>query len=502
MAALLAALVAVALLVLVGVAALASIRPPTARGSGAPADEFSAARAFRQVQTIATEPHVAGSAANDRVREHLITTLRAAGLTPEVQDTVSVQGGELSSSAGGTGLARVRNVVARIPGSASTGQIFLVAHYDSVQTGPGGNDDAAGTSTLLEVARALTAGPQMRNDVVLVLTDAEEACLCGAKAFVDQHPLARDGGVALNVEARGSSGPAIMFETSRDNARLIDIYAGAAEPGGHLVRGRGVPVAAQRHRLHPVPRGRVSPASTPPTSTAPPSTTTRPTCRRRWTRTACSTTATTRWPWSARSAAETWRTLRASDDATYFPAPGMLVHYPGWLVWPIAVLALLAVLALGWCREAPRPGERRAPGRGFRLALVPIIAAPALAQVFWTVHEDHPARVRRTAHRSVPSTVVPAGGAGAHRFRGLRLVRPAAAPAQPGGAGHRRRSGGWPCWASCWPRTRRAGRTWPRCPRWPEPSPACSRSSCAVAGVRSSPSPPAARSRCWYCCPR
>ena len=113
-----AALVAVVALIAAGVAALWSVQPPQARGADVPPGEFSAARAFEQVQTIAAEPHVAGSAANDRVREHLISTLRGLGLSPEVQDTVSVQGGELSSSAGGIGLARVRNVVAVIPGTA------------------------------------------------------------------------------------------------------------------------------------------------------------------------------------------------------------------------------------------------------------------------------------------------------------------------------------------------------------------------------------------------
>ena len=62
---------------------------------------------------------------------------------------------------------------------------------------------------------------------MFVFTDAEEACLCGAEAFVSQDPLARDGGVALNFESRGSSGPAIMFETTRDNAGVVGVYADA-----------------------------------------------------------------------------------------------------------------------------------------------------------------------------------------------------------------------------------------------------------------------------------
>ena len=227
-----AALLAVVVLVLAGLAGLWSVRPPSSRPTSAPATAFSAERAFQQVEAIATRPHPVGSAAGDEVREHLLTTLRGLGLAPEVQDTVSIEGAGLSSSAGGAALARVRNVVATIPGTDSTGRVILVAHYDSVQAGPGGNDDAAGTSTILETARALLAGPRPRNDVVLLLTDGEEACLCGAKAFVDQHPLARDGGVVLNIEARGSNGPAIMFETSEGNGRLVEAYSHAVKPVG------------------------------------------------------------------------------------------------------------------------------------------------------------------------------------------------------------------------------------------------------------------------------
>src|SRR5689334_12400226 len=225
-----AALAAVAALVAIGAAAIWSVQPPAARDRQAPASDFSAGRAFAQVEAMATEPHPVGSAAQDRVRDQLLAALRGLGLTPEVQDTVSVQGAKLSASAGGAGFGRVRNVIATIPGTASTGRIFLVAHTDSVQVGPGANDDAAGTATILEVARALLTGPKLRNDVVLLLTDGEEACLCGAKAFVDQHPLAKDGGIVLNLEARGSSGPAIMFETAKNNRRLVDVYGQAPKP--------------------------------------------------------------------------------------------------------------------------------------------------------------------------------------------------------------------------------------------------------------------------------
>ena len=103
-------------------------------------------------------------------------------------------------------MARVRNVVAVLPGTEPTGRLFLMAHHDSVETGPGAADDAAGVAALLEAVRALTAGEPLRNDVVVVLTDAEEACLCGAAAFAGLHPLADAGGVVLNLESRGTGG--------------------------------------------------------------------------------------------------------------------------------------------------------------------------------------------------------------------------------------------------------------------------------------------------------
>ncbi len=220
-----AALVALALL---AVLSIADVQPPAPRSASAPAGDFSAARAFTHVERIGQEVHVTGSPAADRVREHIVATLTGYGLRPEVQDTVGVNAGKF----GDGGMARVRNVVAVLPGAASTGQVVLMAHYDSVQVSYGANDDGAGTSTLLEVARALTTGAPPRNDVVFLFTDAEEACLCGAEAFVSRHPLGQKPSVVLNFEARGSSGPAVMFQTSVGNADLIDVYARTPHPVG------------------------------------------------------------------------------------------------------------------------------------------------------------------------------------------------------------------------------------------------------------------------------
>nr|WP_221376946.1 M28 family peptidase [Actinoplanes polyasparticus] len=379
-----AALLAVVVLVLAGLAGLWAVEPPSARPTSAPASEFSAERAFQQVEAIATRPHPVGSPAQDAVREHLITTLRGLGLTPEVQDTVSIEGAGLSASAGGSSLARVRNVVATIPGTGSTGRIFLVAHYDSVQVGPGGNDDAAGTSAILETARALLAAPRLRNDVVLVLTDGEEACLCGAKAFVDQHPLARDGGVVLNLEARGSSGPAIMFETSAGNGKLVEAYSHAAKPVGtsfaveiyRIMTNDTDFTAFRKSGFAGLNAAYIDGAAVYHGPTDLPSAMDRDSLQHH----GDNTLAVVRELGGRDIAA---LKVTGGEDATYFPAPGMLVRYPGSLVWPIAVLAVLAVAALAWlARRRGLITARRAAGAGV-LALAPIVLAPVLAQVLW-----------------------------------------------------------------------------------------------------------------------
>jgi hypothetical protein len=213
-------------LVLLLVAALGiyETRPPAALGLSAPPAQFSAARAISSLAHFATEPHPTGSAANERVRLYLVATLRRLGAEVEVEKLI---GRHLHRGVVRQG--EVQDIVARLPGVHNHRAVMLVAHYDSVPAGPGAGDDGAGVSTILEVLRAVRAGPPLQNDLLILLTDGEEAGLLGAAGFVVAHPdLAQRVGVLVNLEARGSSGPVLMFETSEGNGRLIRDLARAA----------------------------------------------------------------------------------------------------------------------------------------------------------------------------------------------------------------------------------------------------------------------------------
>jgi len=198
-------------------------QPPAAVSAEAPPDTFSSSRAMKHLQFIAAAPHPIGSQVHAEVREYITKILSEAGLETQVQKTTVAR-----AFAGETVVADVQNILARLPGTGSKrSAVVLAAHYDSVPNSPGASDDGAGVVILLETLRALRAGSPLKQDVIFLFTDGEEIGLLGAKAFVDEHPWARDVDLVLNFDARGSGGPVFMFESNGDAARLVDAYSRA-----------------------------------------------------------------------------------------------------------------------------------------------------------------------------------------------------------------------------------------------------------------------------------
>ena len=193
-----------------------ALHSPAPVPASAPATEFSAERAMRHVRAIAAGPHATGTPGHARVLAYLQAEIRALGLTPVIQDATGV--GTRYAVAG-----RVRNVMVRVRGTKPGKAVLLVSHYDGVAAGPAAADAGSGTAALLETMRALRAGPPLRNDVIALWTDAEEAGLLGAAAFAREHPWAKDVGVILNFEARGVRGPSLMFQTGEGNLDVVRV---------------------------------------------------------------------------------------------------------------------------------------------------------------------------------------------------------------------------------------------------------------------------------------
>ncbi|TQN32574.1 peptidase M28-like protein [Haloactinospora alba] len=213
-----------AVLLVAGLSA-SSTAPPEPRGADAAPEEFSAERAMGHIEEIAQGPRPVGSPAHAETRDHLVDQLDTWGWDTEVHESVG-----LASHADDTRhMAAVDNITATLPGSDPTGTVVLAAHYDSVSGSPGAADDGIGVGTILEVARALRAdgAGQPRNDVMVLITDAEEKGLLGAEAFVRERAQEIEPAAVLNHEARGASGAPATFRMSSSDATLLEVLSQA-----------------------------------------------------------------------------------------------------------------------------------------------------------------------------------------------------------------------------------------------------------------------------------
>jgi hypothetical protein len=218
-------LVALAGIALLLAATMLAYRPTPALGPNASLSAFSAFRATAILQDLVGNgvPHPIGSPADAQLREAIVKRFSALGYTTELQS------GFVCNDEGVCGTPV--NIVARLGSSASPegrtpeqDAVLLAAHYDSVPAGPGASDDGAAVASLLEIARILAALPAPRHPIVLLLTDGEEAGLLGASLFVREHPLSRQIKAAVNLDARGTSGLSLMFETGTANTWLMRLF--------------------------------------------------------------------------------------------------------------------------------------------------------------------------------------------------------------------------------------------------------------------------------------
>lgn len=185
--------------------------------------EFSTERALNQVGIIAQKPHYVGSTNHELVANYLKLELNSIGLETSIQEGFTLNDKGL--------LVKSKNILARIKGTNNTKALLLLSHYDSAphSFSKGASDDASGVATILEGVRAfLYSKHPQKNDIIILFSDAEELGLNGAALFVNQHPWAKDVGLVLNFEARGTSGPSYMLmETNKGNEALVKQFTKA-----------------------------------------------------------------------------------------------------------------------------------------------------------------------------------------------------------------------------------------------------------------------------------
>ena len=184
---------------------------------------FSIDNALEHVEKLSMQPHAVGFKGHTNALKYVVAELKKMGLQTITQEGYTA-GGDWGN------LSKVTNVLARIKGSEDGKALLLLSHYDSSSHSSfGASDAASGVATILEGVRAfLEEKKTPKNDIIILITDAEELGLNGADLFVNKHPWSKDVGLVLNFEARGSGGPSYMLiETNRGNGKLIKEFTKA-----------------------------------------------------------------------------------------------------------------------------------------------------------------------------------------------------------------------------------------------------------------------------------
>ena len=185
--------------------------------------EYSTKRALEKVKVISENPHFIGSSNHKIVGDYLVKELQKMGLETQIQEGTTLSDwGNLTKS---------KNILARIKGSDSSKALLLLSHYDSAphSYSHGASDDASGIATILEGVRAFLENKTThKNDIIILFSDSEELGLNGAALFVTKSNWAKEVGLVLNFEARGSAGPSYMLmEVNKGNANMVKEFTAA-----------------------------------------------------------------------------------------------------------------------------------------------------------------------------------------------------------------------------------------------------------------------------------
>ncbi len=208
--------------------------------------EFSAYRVSDDIRVISKSPHSIQHPKERKVLGNfLFHRLQQMGGATQIleYDTIpSKIGGEFSYANIYSVFEPEKNLLPD-NGDSSVNYVLLTAHYDSryrqvvgkdTVFSYGAADDGYGVGVILELVNlALKYKDVWKHGIKVLFTDAEEHNLDGMRSAFAQNSEVFEGvNFVINVEARGVKGPALLFETSPGNEKIMKLYAHANNPSG------------------------------------------------------------------------------------------------------------------------------------------------------------------------------------------------------------------------------------------------------------------------------
>ena len=212
----------VSILIILGVIywSFADLKPTLNSSKSITETDFSIDNALKHLKNISKEAHYVGSKEHKKVQNYIVSELQKMGFETEIQTQTAINKKWFAATT-------AENIIAKLKGTDPGKALMLLTHYDSnPHSSLGASDAGSGVITILEGLRAFIAKDEPhKNDIVVLISDAEELGLLGAQAFVDTHSWTKDIGLVLNFEARGSGGPSYMLmETNGKNSKLLSEF--------------------------------------------------------------------------------------------------------------------------------------------------------------------------------------------------------------------------------------------------------------------------------------
>ncbi|MDR0465000.1 MAG: Zn-dependent exopeptidase M28, partial [Treponema sp.] len=123
------------------------------------------------------------------------------------------------------GILPLYNIIVKLDAPQTDRGVLFVAHYDSEHKTPGASDNMLAVVSLLEALRSQAQNNTLKTNLYFLFTDGEELGLLGSFIFIEEYPELKDKiDMVVNFDARGNSGPLLLFETSPNAYNLAEVY--------------------------------------------------------------------------------------------------------------------------------------------------------------------------------------------------------------------------------------------------------------------------------------
>lgn len=206
-------------------------------------DRFIAERAQEDLKYLTDlGPRVVGSYENEVLtveflRKQIFDIIHEAHPSQKIELDVQVVSGSYFLGSKPTGkinmYANIQNIVVKLYGQNDNNSLLLNAHFDSVPTSPGGSDDGINCAVMLEILRKYSKhGTRLVHNVIFLFNGAEESGLQASHGFITKHKWAKESKVIINLEAAGSGGKIVMFQTGPNKVWLNEDYGKVPYPRG------------------------------------------------------------------------------------------------------------------------------------------------------------------------------------------------------------------------------------------------------------------------------